>query len=940
MNRRDFGLWGIELSRDDFARALAAVGVVQHALHYWPVSSGEIESALTEAFGDLSEPIPWRLFIYPPELNRYVGPTPASALAEAWSRAVESKGWPFPRLEVWPYEPDPLWLLEELSRPAVRAASVYGRVDEPVVSVGWQWPLRVGLLPGQASRDLRKMLTAAAATVSWGARLARIVELGPGDETCDLLLLPHDVPEALAAVLAYPATLRADAVVVMGGVGGPSRAAAAQMAALRATVRTAGVALVGLHAGHWASWFVSLIAELSHDLSLDVALFRAASTHQRTPPALVAARSLVDFRLSSQIRRMGHSLLKGRTAELEVDIPSASAAEIHLGMSGRHRLMEVGERLRSFDPSFARESDMASASVEIEALARKAREEAPPEAPPERFLQGQVYDTSSEGEPKRLKNAWRAGASHAVVVRVGAPDEEWIAPAPDAFFPYEKLPPDESEHRLTVVFTEPSLLEEPQTAQIVLPRRGNSSSCTFWIYVKEGMERVEGRLIVLHRNRVLQTALLRGPVAGEGLEGKGIELAIEAVVRPGLVDLGSRRHFDAALVLNHDSAAVPRVTVLSDDRAEIRATADLEAEVDWLNRQLSSIAHSRRDFEGGLAAPATVDLLRGFARHGSVLYRYLVTDRLRNDRIAHGDRIQILSMEPDANLPLEFVYDRKAPVDGAGLCPNAVEALRSGRCGDTCPRGEEEKNVICPLGFWGMSRILERHAHQPEFYDELRRDFALQSEPLEGRDTLPVLGGDALLAASHRVDASCRDGSKTLSEAIEKATLRAPGYVEKWPDWAAEIAKGTHLLQVLLVHTDRAAPGDPMQKMEIGKDSWLVAANLDKSYIRIDPDKPKPLVFLLGCETGAPEVSFLGFVGQFRAHGAAIVLSTGSTVHSVHAVPVAKRYIEVLARMIREGGTTTFGEVMRSARRELLADGYPMVLCLAAYGDADWRLTS
>lgn len=36
MNRKDFGLWGLELAPPDFARALAALGVFQGSIESWP----------------------------------------------------------------------------------------------------------------------------------------------------------------------------------------------------------------------------------------------------------------------------------------------------------------------------------------------------------------------------------------------------------------------------------------------------------------------------------------------------------------------------------------------------------------------------------------------------------------------------------------------------------------------------------------------------------------------------------------------------------------------------------------------------------------------------------------------------------------------------------------------------------------------------------------
>jgi hypothetical protein len=936
MNRRDFGLWGIELSPGEFAQALAALGVLG-GLGFWPGTPStdpELDRSLEQAFQEANRPLQWRMVWHP----SFGPPGPSCrALADAWQRSLERFG--KPRLEVNRYPlQEALWIVEELSRAEVGAASVYIQIEDDLeVAVGWQWPLRVGLLPGPASAGLRGELEAVQEG-NWAGRLAQLVELGGVEESCDLLLLPLDLPAALVEVLTFPGSLRADCVLVLGRAGAPAERLTPLLEALRTQVRTAGVGLATVPSGSQGRWFKALLRELSHNFTLDVALAAARRKIEAQAPFLLASRRLVEFHLSDRVRQMAESFFES-VGETTVEIPLGSAFEKNLSMTGRYRLRDIGEQLRSVpdDPfTYTHETDMASVAAEASELARGAREEMAPEPPQERFLQAQVFDAGREG--RRLVRAWRAGAPHAVAVRVGAPDEEWLAPDPLSPFPAQELPPEQAEHRLTVVFSEPFLLSEPQITEIVLPRRGNSSLCTFFLHVKEGTERVEARVIVLHANRVLQTALLRGPVAAEPeeAEGPGIELAVEAVVRPGLADLDNRRRFDASLVLNHDSRSMPRVTKIAEQRAEVVTHQNLQKEIDWFNGQLTQIAYNRSSFSGGLTADATVDLLRSFAQHGSLLYRYIVRDLLGDDPLVKGERLQIISTEPDAAIPVEFLYARKAPVDGAGLCPNAAESLRAGRCGDSCPQGAEEKNVICPLGFWGMSKVLERHLHVPEFSQKLRGTFAFQAEPLKDRSTLPVLG-DSLVANSYRVDESCKGGMDGLRQKIQEVTRRAPESVSTWDDWAHKIAGGTPTLLALLVHTDRVAPGDHMQKMEIGKDSWLSVANVDETYVRDRLEKPPPLVMLLGCETSAPEVSFLSLVGQFRASGAAIVLSTGSAVHSVHAVPVARRYVEILARLIGKG-ETTFGEVMRTARRELLADGYPMVLCLAAYGDADWRL--
>jgi hypothetical protein len=152
----------------------------------------------------------------------------------------------------------------------------------------------------------------------------------------------------------------------------------------------------------------------------------------------------------------------------------------------------------------------------------------------------------------------------------------------------------------------------------------------------------------------------------------------------------------------------------------------------------------------------------------------------------------------------------------------------------------------------------------------------------------------------------------------------------------------------MIVHTDLS--DDELEKMEIGDGSWLTVVDMDEDYITPDPAAP-PIVLLLGCETGAPGVGFAGFVSRCLEYGAAVVVAAGAKIHSAHAVPVARAFVDALHRESAAGtgsalgaasmrSAATFGEVMRRVKCDLLAEGLPMVLTLTAHGDADWRLVS
>ena len=98
-----------------------------------------------------------------------------------------------------------------------------------------------------------------------------------------------------------------------------------------------------------------------------------------------------------------------------------------------------------------------------------------------------------------------------------------------------------------------------------------------------------------------------------------------------------------------------------------------------------------------------------------------------------------------------------------------------------------------------------------------------------------------------------------------------------------------------------------------------------------------PLVFLLGCDTAVADLQYQTFVSRFRQTGAALVVGTIATVAGSHAAGVAAGLAHGL-RDVDPSTSPAFGDLLRQVRRQLLADGEVMALCLTAYGDADWRL--
>lgn len=567
-------------------------------------------------------------------------------------------------------------------------------------------------------------------------------------------------------------------------------------------------------------------------------------------------------------------------------------------------------------------------------VARRTQEVAPPR-PPKRQLQAQVFRELSQHyeAPTTPVREFRAGTVHRVEVRVGMADTEWISLSKD--FPEEELPPSKSGHRLTVVFSEPTLSPHPQVGHILLPPGGSSEVCSFFLAAANEASTVQARVTVLYRNRVLQTAMLNGPMLAKeqkATENDHISLMPEVVVSPGMADLESQTSYGAALVINHTAGGTPQVLKIVDDDAELISTADLTPSVEQIDDELGRCDWGAKDFRN-IKAPGTLKLLRFLAVHGSLLYRGIVKQQFIDKRLATARSLQLIASKPGARLPVEYFYDRPSPDKNATLCPSGLKLLDKGECTKNCVDGKQGGRYICPLGFWGLTRVLEWHVYRPQATRELQNyDYALQQEKMGKRHQLPTLDR-ALFGASDRANAEVKTSVPNLLRTMKKTDITVTQSTT-WDDWKKQVAATKPSLLIVIPHLDIDSTFN-VAKLEIGSEKWLRADQVDEAYVRTQGCQP--VVLLLGCETGKVSIPFEDFVSAFVIGGAAIVVSTAAPVLGRQATLLAEEFASVLKKLRAKKGTT-FGDVMLSVRRNMLRKGVPVVLSVSSYGDADWRL--
>ena len=756
----------------------------------------------------------------------------------------------------------------------------------------------------------------------WPQPIISIVDLAAAGGRCDLLIAPSSVRDALAAVLSFAGRIKSSCLVVTGEIGGANESFDLAELLLKQTGAEA-LALVNPDNQPLEQWILALLRHISHDAPLDIALASSLGAPSERPFYFLTANSdwIDGARLSSIAAKLRDSLEAEGLAAEELAIDPELAKRLYLPQ-GDHSLPE----LRQFADYYMHETDGATTLALLSnAVAPKLRQVTRPAE--RRYLQARVIDRRRGAERAPMLN-FLAGALHRIDVQVGPRIEEWVNS--DETFSEERLPPSPQGHWLTVVGSTP--FTAPQTGRIFLPARGKSTRCSFDLEVAEDQERVQMRIAVLYKNRVLQTSMLEGPALRDSIEvviARGISFAPEVVVSPGMADLDIQGSFDAAIIMNHTAAGLPQMLKVVDEHAELINTGNLSQSVELIQDELTRADWNSKTFRS-LAAPGTEALLRFLAIHGSLLHRGVVKGQFVDAAMASAKRMQLIAARPGIRLPVEYFYDRPSPAKEAVLCPSAAKALSNGVCGIQC---RANNRYVCPLGFWGMTKVLEWHTYRPQAARELSNsDFAIQDNRNSRRKQLNVLER-AVVAASDRANAQVKQSVPRLMTALRKYDVPS-SVASNWEDWKTKIAALHPSLLILIPHTD-IDEDNKVAELEIGSKQWLTVDQIDESYI--GQGRSQPVVLLLGCETSRNDIVFEDFISNFMLSGAAIVVASSTLVLGRQATVLAAEFVKAIKNTSKKR-KTTFGDVMLAVRRTMLKKGYPMVLSVASWGDADWRM--
>jgi hypothetical protein len=915
--RKSLGDWGSQLIDRQFSDAVVAAGVLE--AHQELVYQGDLMAALRDVLGDTEHAVRWER----PRRSLEWLPPPVAARAAA---AIPVRLQVNPALGMQSELNDWLTVMTEPER----GVSAYVLAEPGTGEFSWQWPLRIGIFADDA---LSERLRGEIESSFWWPQLQTVVDPRGG---CDMLLLPWSASEADARETLpeiYPGL-----VVVLGSIDVEPSEVARIADRLASRLGAWGCHLAGAPASN-SGWLNAVVEGLSHDDPIDFALKRAEITHNGAGYSALSYRLVADSRLSETIARFADRLSRVRHYEIDVT-EEISQALPGLNITGKvfagALASYLSDAIRNNRFTFEGESHEATG---LAMLVTAAGELPPPEkmatanggdgshgatrGDHENEIEVRVLNGAIKKDGADHKLALEAGRAYSLEVWIGVLTSESITRPGAPAVPVDELP--EGPNEIEVVFVCAGNQEETQRSHVTLPVTGDSDRASFTLLIADPGP-VFGRIALYYQGRVLQTAVFRSDVVASRPSRLGRpEIEVETIVRAGLGGFSDLKAFDMAIVVNRNDSGDKAATVIRKDGVTLRSVDGLRPRIDQLINVLTAVADDPDAFKS-LTSEASLNLLFDAATIGEELHQTFVTDHGITDRFFAEGRVQIISATPESYLPVELFYALRPPTVRE-LCESWKEVVLEGTC-PTCEARDGSGEIpICPTGFWGVRYVIERHAHDPDFV-ELAGEYRLQSEPITGRNRIAPLES-VLWSMSDNVSPEDQSSlTTTLTGGGFKATQAM-----SWDDFQEKVGTLDPSMVFLVPHTDQDGVSIGI---EIGGGDLEPVNRLG---VRMREPRTKPVVaVLLGCETANPKIPFQGLVPRFRRAGAAVVISTTNTILGRHAVPVA---VELLSLLKSEAaGEAGLGDVLRRLRRQALHDGYPMVLSIVAYGDADWRVAS
>lgn len=578
-----------------------------------------------------------------------------------------------------------------------------------------------------------------------------------------------------------------------------------------------------------------------------------------------------------------------------------------------------------------------SRGTPVEASAPEPSGAEPPEEPPIPPTSGEVTEArrvrAELWHGGSVRRTFVAGATNAIRCWIGLPASDDAATA-DRVIPAIALPPQGIDLSVELRWA-----GEPASDTIHLPadRTASSTACDLHLDVPEGATEVVAELMFRYRGRCFEAVAVQASALPVGQPESPEDSALSLRTRlehRRVIALPDAEPCTATLVFGAGGTRLG--TYLGGGGRTYELPTPARAR-DALSAQLfaaqQSLVRRSADVRDGRQVLNTGDedvrvLIRDLARFGAGLFTQLRQQGLSDP----GSRLQVLTLDPESLVPLEFVYDRGNPDSGARLCAGWAEladlpadASECPACGPPPDEPPLHTAVVCPLGFWSLSRVIERL--DPTIAEG-------GSMPLPGRRSLPAIAS-VVFACTNQVP---EEDQAAAWEAI-RAHVPDAVLAHDWDEWSRDLGARPTLLVALAHHGE----GDFEDYLEIGAAglppdvAHLRRSQLGPAYVNPDGHDPGPILLLLGCRTGVEsDLGYVELVREFERYRASIVLGTQDRILGRHAGPLAAELVSELTSVTEPAD---FGSVLRRVRRRMLGRGLLLGFGLVALGDAAWRLS-
>jgi len=569
-----------------------------------------------------------------------------------------------------------------------------------------------------------------------------------------------------------------------------------------------------------------------------------------------------------------------------------------------------------------------------------------------------VRSDDRSGLPPKTNHAAKSARVQAVLFADGRqvnslrPDQEaavrmWISPflSDSAVYANREFPLDElgseGHYELQLAFIPLKGTRnrgKPQLhSRTFVMSTGELPPVDFKVVTGSDSEEYRARLLVIHRNRVVQSLLFAVVISKIALTEPHLQLIVENDVKPNLSYLQNGSAFDLSLVLNHNDEDQAGVIAVRPNRVSFREPeGNFKTSLDSIRTILWSL-NSAWDPNEEHDPEHLEEQLRDLARHGNILRDALFGAEPDLEVFTapivykpdHPLRLQVVEAKAGSYLPVEFFYDFRSPRPDARLCAKyRLGDFPSATCTGCQDRGS--RDVICPIGFWGVSRVIERRPKDASL--PMGANYEC-SEPLGERQRL-ILTAQALLGSSEKV----LPADQTEISQILTRRGKAPLQAECWATWEGYIQANRPSLLVAVAHTSVVSN---LLSLEIRK-SHLLVCDIESELVRRQVDE-NPVVILLGCQTKFADEPLQSAAARFKQKGAALVISTVAIMRGAQAPACMAALIEeidkasAMSAYQRKKGMATAGIVILRAKQKLLRSGHAIGMCLTANGDAEWH---